>query len=58
MIDLLLKTAYGMIATGEIVDAKTIILLEHAKLAQAATSRKAPGPGMVPLRHSPATRPC
>ena len=33
VIELPLKTAYGMIASGEIVDAKTIILLQHAMLA-------------------------
>jgi len=33
VIELPLATAYGMIASGEIVDAKTIILLQHAMLA-------------------------
>jgi nudix-type nucleoside diphosphatase (YffH/AdpP family) len=33
VIELPLSTAYGMIASGEIVDAKTIILLQHAMLA-------------------------
>jgi GDP-mannose pyrophosphatase NudK len=33
VIELPLTTAYGMIASGEIVDAKTIILLQHAMLA-------------------------
>ncbi len=32
VIELPLATAYGMIASGEIVDAKTIILLQHAML--------------------------
>jgi hypothetical protein len=32
VIDLPLAAAYGMIASGEIVDAKTIILLQHALL--------------------------
>jgi nudix-type nucleoside diphosphatase (YffH/AdpP family) len=33
VIELPLSTAYGMIASGEIVDAKTIILVQHAMLA-------------------------
>ena len=33
VIELPLATAYAMIATGEIVDAKTIILLQHTMLA-------------------------
>ncbi len=33
VIELPLATAYAMIASGEIVDAKTIILLQHAMLA-------------------------
>jgi nudix-type nucleoside diphosphatase (YffH/AdpP family) len=33
VIELPLGTAYGMIASGDIVDAKTIILLQHAMLA-------------------------
>jgi nudix-type nucleoside diphosphatase (YffH/AdpP family) len=33
VIELPLTKAYGMIASGEIVDAKTIILLQHAMLA-------------------------
>lgn len=33
VIELPFATAYGMIASGEIVDAKTIILLQHAMLA-------------------------
>ncbi len=33
VIELTLAEAYAMIATGEIVDAKTIILLQHAMLA-------------------------
>ena len=33
VIELPLATAYGMIASGEIVDAKTVILLQHAMLA-------------------------
>ena len=33
VIELPLEQAYGMIASGEIVDAKTIILLQHAMLA-------------------------
>jgi nudix-type nucleoside diphosphatase (YffH/AdpP family) len=33
VIELPLSTAYGMIASGDIVDAKTIILLQHAMLA-------------------------
>jgi nudix-type nucleoside diphosphatase (YffH/AdpP family) len=33
VIELPLAAAYGMIASGEIVDAKTIILLQHAMLA-------------------------
>jgi nudix-type nucleoside diphosphatase (YffH/AdpP family) len=32
VIELPLATAYGMIASGEIVDAKTIVLLQHAML--------------------------
>ena len=33
VIELPLTTAYGMIASGDIVDAKTVILLQHAMLA-------------------------
>ena len=33
VIELPIATAYAMIASGEIVDAKTIILLQHAMLA-------------------------
>jgi GDP-mannose pyrophosphatase NudK len=34
VLEMLLKDAYAMIAKGEIQDAKTIILLQHAMLAQ------------------------
>jgi hypothetical protein len=32
IIEMPFETAYQMIATGEIVDAKTIMLLQHAKI--------------------------